>query len=182
MNIQFQICGLSILFLLIIFYKSHRTLQLYKEKVFFAVLCIITVSLLGDVLSLVAIHYRPCIPSILVEGVCKGYIVSLIWGAWSALIYVVTDILSEKEHLKFTKRFIFFTLLQSVIIFLLPIHIFQEGEKVYTYGASVLGVYTFVGLYIIATLVVTYVFRKKINPRRRFAIILWMLIWKKPSI
>ena len=182
MNIQFQICGLSILFLLIIFYKSHRTLQLYKEKVFFAVLCIITGSLLGDVLSLVAIHYRPYIPSILVEGVCKGYIVSLIWGAWSALIYVVTDILSEREHIKFTKRFIFFTLLQSVIIFLLPIHIFQEGEKVYTYGASVLGVYTFVGLYIIATLVVTYVFRKKINPRRRFAIILWMLIWMASAV
>ena len=30
MNIQFQICGLCILFLLIIFYKSHKTLKLYK--------------------------------------------------------------------------------------------------------------------------------------------------------
>lgn len=47
MNIQFQICGLSILFLLILFYKSHKTLQLYKERVFYAVLRIITVSLMG---------------------------------------------------------------------------------------------------------------------------------------
>lgn len=50
MNIQFQLCGLCILFLLILFYKSHMTLQLYKEKVFYAVLCIITISLIGDVL------------------------------------------------------------------------------------------------------------------------------------
>ena len=38
MNIQFQICGLCILFLLIIFYKSHKNLELYKEKVFYSVL------------------------------------------------------------------------------------------------------------------------------------------------
>ena len=182
MNVQFQICGLSILFLLIIFYKSHATLQLYKEKVFFAVLCIITASLLGDVLSLVAIFYRQRIPSVLVNGVCKGYIISLIWGSWSALIYVITDLLSEKEHRILTRRFMLFTLAQSGIISFLPIYIFEEGKQVYTYGPAVSGVYIFVGMYIIATLIVTGIFRKRLNPRRRFAIILWMIIWMSSAV
>ncbi|MGN0399518.1 MAG: EAL domain-containing protein [Blautia sp.] len=129
-----------------------------------------------------AIHYRSGMPSVLVNCVCKIYIVSLIWGAWSALIYVVTDLLCEKEHRKLIRRFVLFTLVQSVVIFLLPIYIFQEGSQVYTYGPSVLGVYTFVGLYIIATLIVTHIFRNKLNPRRRFAIILWMLIWMASAV
>lgn len=182
MNVQVQICGLSILFLLIIFYKSHVTLHLYKEKVFFAVLCIITVSLIGDVLSLVAINYRQGIPSVLVNGVCKGYIISLIWGAWSAFIYVITDLLSEKEHRKLTRWSMMFTMAQSAVICFLPIYIFEKGKQVYTYGPSVSWVYIFVGLYIIATLTVTGVFRKKLNPRRRFAIILWMIIWLASAV
>lgn len=182
MNIQFQICGLSILFLLILFYKSHSTLHLYKEKVFYTVLCIITASLMGDVWSLVAIYFRQSLPSILVESVCKLYAISLIWGVWSALIYVVTDLLSEKEHRKLMFRLALFALAQSVMIYLLPIHIFNEGEQMYTYGVAVWWVYIFVGLYIIATLTVTCVFRKRLNPRRRFAIILWMIIWMASAV
>lgn len=182
MNIQLQICGLIVLFLLIIFYKSHSTLNLYKEKVFFAVLCIITVSLMGDVLSLVAIHYRQDIPSILVQGICKGYIISLVWGAWSALIYVITDLLTEREHRNLTRKFIVCIMIQSAIICFLPIYIFEEGKQVYTYGPAVIGVYVFVGIYIIATLTVAFMFRKRLNPRRRSAIILWMIIWMASAV
>ena len=182
MNIQFQICGLSILFLLILFYKSHSTLHLYKEKVFYMVLWIITGSLMGDVLSLVAIYYRQSLPSILVESICKLYAISLIWGVWSALIYVVTDLLSEKEHRKLMFRLALFALAQSVMTYLLPIQIFDESEQVYTYGLAVWWVYSFAGLYIIATLTVACVFRKRLNPRRRFAIILWMIIWMASAV
>ena len=73
MNIQFQLCGLRILILLIIFYNSHKTLHLYKERVFYAVLCIITASLSGDILSLVVIYFREILPILLVEMVCKLY-------------------------------------------------------------------------------------------------------------
>ena len=61
-NIQFQLCGLLILILLIIFYKSHRTLQLYKEKVFYIAMCIITISLVMGILSLIFIYYRASLP------------------------------------------------------------------------------------------------------------------------
>ncbi|MDY2699029.1 MAG: EAL domain-containing protein [Lachnospiraceae bacterium] len=182
MSIQFQLCGLFILVLLLIFYKSHRTLQLYKEKVFYAVLCIIITSLTLDILSLYAIEYRNIFPLFLVELVCKSYIVTLIWGAWSALIYVLTDLFSEKEHKKRTRQLLILVSIQSIVIYFLPIYIFADGNQSYTYGPAVICVYVFVGLYIISTLVTTCAFYKRLNPRRAFATILWMVIWMSSAI
>lgn len=182
MNIQFQLCGLCILFLLIIFYKSHTTLQLYKEAIFFMVLCIMTVSLIADVLSLVVIRFRTSLPGLLVDFVCKTYVITLVWVCWSALIYVITDMVSEYRHRSITKRLIFLVSVQSLIIYLLPIYIFDDGKTVYTHGPAVLGVYTFVGLYIVANLAIAWILRKRINPRRGFAITLWMLIWTASAI
>ena len=182
MSIQFQLCGLFILVLLLIFYKSNRTLQLYKEKVFYAVLCIIITSLTLDILSLYAIEYRNIFPLFLVELVCKSYIVTLIWGAWSALIYVLTDLFSEKEHKKRTRQLLILVSIQSIVIYFLPIYIFADGNQSYTYGPAVICVYVFVGLYIISTLVTTCAFYKRLNPRRAFATILWMVIWMSSAI
>ena len=177
MNIQFQLCGLSILILLIIFYNSHKTLHLYKERVFNAVLWIITISLSEDILSLVAIDYRDVLPVFLVELICKLYLSSLVLGAWSALIYVFTDVRSEKEHVRLTWWMILPVTVQRIVILLLPVYIYANEGKVYTYGPSVTIVYIFVAIYILSTLIVTFVLRKKLNPRIRFAIVLWMLIW-----
>ena len=58
MNIQIQLCGLFMLALLFIFYKSTKTLHLYKEKIFYRAMCIIIISLCLDILSLVSIFYR----------------------------------------------------------------------------------------------------------------------------
>ena len=177
MNIQFQLCGLCILLLLTIIYKSHATLQLYKEKVFFTVLCIISFSLTADVISLVAIRFMDILPEVLVKFICKTYVIALVWGSWSALIYVITDMVTENEHRKIIKRLMIAVSIQSLIVYILPIYIFDEGGKVYTYGPAVLIVYVFVALYIAVTLVAAWLLRKRINPRRGFAITLWMLIW-----
>lgn len=182
MNIQVQLCGLSILVLLLIFYKSHNTLRLYKERVFYAVLCIITVSLSGDILSLIAIYFRNRLPSPLVTFVCKSYIITLIWGTWSALVYVLTDMVSEKQHRTITNRLLMLGAIQSLIVYLLPIHIYEEGAQVYTYGAAVLVVYVFVAIYIVATLAAAWLLRKRLNPRRALAIMLWMAIWISSAV
>ena len=177
MNIQFQLCGLCILLLLIIFFKSHVTLQLYKEAVFSFVLCIITVSLTTDVLSVAMIHFRDILPCFLVDFICKTYIITLVWACWSALIYVIADMVPEYEHRRITRRLVLPCSAQSLIIYLLPIYIFDDGQMIFTYGPSVLTVYAFAALYIVATLAAAWVLRRRINPRRRFAITLWMLIW-----
>lgn len=177
MNIQFQVCGLCILFLLLLFHASHKNLRLYKERVYFTVLCIMIISLIADILSLIAIHYQTALPGPFVKFVCKSYIVTLIWGSWSALFYMIADLVSQQRHKSITARLVILANVQALIIYALPIYIYDDGKQTYTYGPSTLAVYAFVLLYIAATLIMTHIYRKWTHPRRRFAIDLWMLIW-----
>ena len=177
MNIQIQLCGLCILVLIYIFFKSHRTLQLYSEKVFFRTLCIMIISVLLDISSIVAIYYRQSLPDAFLTFVCKTYIASLVWGAYTAFGYVYSDIFTQEKHRKFTWMLAVSALVTSGVTYFLPIYIYEDGSNVYTYGPATIWVYLLVGMSIIATLVSACAFRKKQNRRRGFAIILWMVIW-----
>ena len=170
MNIQFQVCGLCILFLLLLFHASHKNLRLYKERVYFTVLCIMIISLIADILSLIAIHYQTALPGPFVKFVCKSYIVTLSWGSWSALFYMIADLVSQQRHKSITARLVILANVQAFIIYALPIYIYDDGKQTYTYGPSTLAVYAFVLLYIASTLIMTHIYRKWTHPRRRFAI------------
>lgn len=177
MNIQLQICGLVILLLLFIFYKSHKTLQLYKEKFFYRAMFISIVLLTLDIYSLIAINFQDSLPKILVDFVCKSYIVLLIWSVRSALIYVLTDLLSVEKHKKCSRVLFLITTLQSIITYFLPIYIFHEGRRMYTYGPSTIWVYICSAVNILSTLGIAIFFYKRMNPRRAFAVIIWMVTW-----
>lgn len=182
MNIQIQLCGLFMLALLFIFYKSTKTLHLYKEKIFYRAMCIIIISLCLDILSLASIFYRTHFPRLFVNFVCKAYLVTLIWGALTALIYSSADLFTRKKHQRIAHYLHILALFQSIVTLLLPIHIFSSQKKTYTYGLSVNCVYFFVFLYILAALFSAIGFAKKINPRRAFAVILWMFIWLSSAV
>lgn len=177
MNIQVQMCGLFILIVLVVFYKSNNTLKLYSESIFFQVMIVAIASLTLDILSLVAIEYRDSLPALLVELVCKTYVISLIWVGMLGTVYVLSDILTERTHRRVWKAMVIFTCIQGLIVYSLPIYIFAQEEAVYTYGPAVLCVYLFAVMYIIATLVILFVFRNKVSKRREFAVGLWMTIW-----
>lgn len=177
MNIQVQLCGMAILILLYIFYRSHKTLQLYAEKIFHRTICIAMLSLSLDILSLVGIYYKQQLPMIVVKGICKLYIITLIWLTVAALSYVLADLFQEQEHLRMTKKLGLTTFIQSILICVLPISVYDDGKAVYTYGAAVLCVYAFVGIYMVITLAVIGKFHKRINFRRALAVGLWQLIW-----
>lgn len=177
MNIQIQLCGLVILILLHVFYKSNKSLQLYTERVFYDTMCIATISLLLDICSIIAIVFREALPMFLVNSVCKIYIISLVWLTMSAFRYVLTDLYSEMVHKSKTRALMLVCTLQSLLVFVVPIYIFENGREVYTYGPAVLSVYAFVALYMIITIIVMVKFKQKINKRRILAICLWMGIW-----
>lgn len=177
MNIQMQICGMIILIVLAVFYKSNRTLKLYSEGIFFRVMIFAIASLSLDILSLVVIGYRQMLPMILVYLVCKTYIISLIWVGMSGTIYVLTEVLSMEKHKFLINLMISITCVQGIIVYALPIYIHEETKEVYTYGPAVLCVYLFAVLYVVATLAIIIIYRNRVSRRRRFAVSLWMTIW-----
>ena len=177
MNIQMQICGMIILVVLAVFYKSNRTLKLYSEGIFFWVMIVATTSLSLDILSLIAIEYRQTLPLILVHLICKTYIISLIWVGMCGTFYVLTEVLSKTKHQLLIRAMIITTSIQGLIVYALPIYIHEEGKEVFTYGPAVLCVYLFALLYVIATLVIIIAYRNRVSRRRRFAVSLWMIMW-----
>lgn len=176
MNITVQTCGLAMLALLLFFLQSHRSLGLYRETIFRIVIYTITISLILDILSLVAIELRDMLPLLFVEFVCKLYLDLLMWGVWAALLYVLCDALPEKRHRRLVRTLAVVNVVASIIFFALPIYIY-DAEVTYTYGPSTLFVYACAILYIAAITVAAIVFRKRINKRRFASIGVWMTIW-----
>ena len=177
MNIQVQVCGLLIMLLLYIFYKSSNTLKLYTEKVFHQAMCTSMLCLSLDILSIVVIQNRSALPLLFVDTICKLYIITLVWVSMFAFVYVLTDLYSEEKHIQWSRKIKGIVLVQSILIYILPIKIFAEGRVVYTYGDAVLAVYASVTVYIVATLVTIGVRFKQLNKRRAAAVGLWMFVY-----
>lgn len=182
MNIQVQVCGLLIMLLLYVFYRSSNTLKLYTEKIFHQSMCVSILCLSLDILSIVGIHNMDVLPLFLVESICKIYIITLIWVAMYAFVYVLTDLYSEERHRLWTKNIRVIIMIQSLIVYGLPISIFKEESVVYTYGPAVLCVYGFVTIYILGTLGIIGFRFKDLNKRRVLSVGLWMLAYISAAI
>ncbi len=92
MNIQLQCCGLVIIALLIFFFFNQRRVGLFSERIFLQTITLTGVSLILDILSIVAITYMDALPIILVKGICKAYLASLVMAAAQALFYVLSSL------------------------------------------------------------------------------------------
>ena len=132
MNIQIQTYGLIILFMLFIFYKSHKTLNLYTEQVFMRAMYISMTNLFLDILSLTFIANMESLPLWAVKIVCKLYIISLVWESVFALVYVLTDVYSEEIHRKRAGLLYIIAGVQSLLVILLPINIHVDKNASYT--------------------------------------------------
>lgn len=177
MNIQVQCCGLVMMGLLLYFYLRQKTVGLYTEKIFLRTLVVMITCVVLDVLSIVAITYRSFIPEFLLYGICKTYIVSIIWVCFCTVAYVVTDLYNEKEYYKAVKKYFFAVCFASLVVYILPIYYYHENDVIFTYGSSVLMTYVFSVLFIICILYHIIRYSKQLNAKRRDAVLMWMIAW-----
>lgn len=177
MNIEVQCCGLAILALLWIFYFKQRTLGLYSERLFLTTMAFTTVCVILDISSIIAIVNMEHIPEWFLTFVCKTYIVSLVWVGYFGLVYSSTDVDAGEEQKQLVKVYTAMVLVGTVLIYALPIHYYLSGDVVYTYGPSCMTTYAFALLFVIATLIKVTIQGKGMNPKRRRAVVIWMIIW-----
>lgn len=177
MNIEVQCCGLAILALLWIFYFKQRTLGLYSEKLFLLTMTFTTLCVALDILSIAAIVNMKYLPGWLLAFVCKTYIVTLIWVGYLGLVYSSTDVNVKEEQKRLVKIYTAMVVTGTVLIYVLPIHYYLDEQAVYTYGPSCMATYFFALLFVIATLIKVTIHGKGMNPKRRRAVVIWMLIW-----
>lgn len=178
MNIAVQCCGIAILILIWYFSLRQKPLGLESEKLFLITMGMTSLCVVLDILSIVAINARGSISEFLLAFICKTYIVSLIWVGYWGLIYSSTDFIGTKAELRKKNRIYTVILLTgTVLIYILPIYYYLEGNIVYTYGPSCMATYVFALLFVLATLYKVVIKGSEMNPRRRRAIIVWMCIW-----
>lgn len=177
MNIEFQLCGLIISLIMLVLYVSKQTLKMYSEKIFLRTLLVNTAMLVMDIMSIVVIKYQDNLPAGVVAFVCKLYVAFLPFIACMALIYILYDIIGEREHKRISCALLGATGLESIVVLCSPIFIYSQDGISYTYGLCTTIVYLCVAIYLMAVLFVAFYKKKAIYPRRWFAFMLWICIW-----
>lgn len=182
MNIQMQVCGLIILILIFYFYHRQDTVGLFTEILFKRALYVGIACLSLDILSIILIVNREMLPEWLVKAECKMYLVSLVWTGYTALEYACADAFRITRANRFVRIFGFAVGAISLVIFLLPVQIFCEGNVVYTYGPACIA--TYIGAVCLILVTLFYVVQKgqRMNPRRRRAIRIWMVMWMAAAL
>lgn len=177
MNVECQFCGLVVCILLWILYSTKRQLNLYGATLFKNLLLFAIVLLSLDIASLIGIRYQEHLPHSLVIGICKTYIVALVFEVGTAFIYLLYDVLGETRHRKYVRIFVLLKCVEALVVYLVPLFIHSEGRIAYTEGPGALFAYGFCGVDFLAIIFVAFVKKNKILPRRWIAFMTWIVIW-----
>lgn len=179
MNIKVQCCGIVLMLVILYFYGRQKKIRLNTEKAFLRIFCTVMVSLVMDILSLIALTNMDKLPVAAVNIICKSYIATLVLAALSGVLYVCADI--YKGSVRYKKAVNFYGILAAagiVLIFILPIYKTCLSEDVmYTSGPSALVTYAFSFLFFAISLVLMHRHKKEMNPRRWEAVHIWIALW-----
>ena len=184
MNIQTQVCGIVLLLVLIIFIARKKTLHLNSQIIYSYLLGTTLICLTFDILSIVFLSYKEKyqISQLLVDMVCKCYLISLVCEALGGLLYVCADVyVKQKEFIKNCLIYSSVAFIDILFIIVLPITSHVDGTVVYTEGLSVF--FTYVGAvgFIVINYFMILLKKEYINSRKCFAVLMWLTLWLRAA-
>lgn len=181
MHIQIQCCGIVLMMVLLFFYMRQKRISLNTEKAFLRAFCLNLFCIVLDVFSVVVIYQREYLPGWFVDFICKSYLITLVGVALCSLLYICVDIyVGKEEYRRAARRYEIITLADAVLVYILPIYYqFDEDGTTFlvTYGPSNLVAFWVAIAFLVVNFFLMKKERDKINPRRREAVLTWMVIW-----
>ncbi len=180
MPIQVQCCGLLLMLILMFLYKKQKTIKLRTEKAFMRAFVMTIISVCADILSCAVISFKDHLPVLLVNIVCKLYLVTLLGQSFFALLYICTDLYTDKDS--YRRKMVgygVFALVTSAVIFALPIYIYFDGSEgvLYSYGPSAYVTYAFAFLTFLRTVIKMTVEKGKLSAGKRMSVFMWLGVW-----
>jgi EAL domain-containing protein (putative c-di-GMP-specific phosphodiesterase class I) len=172
-----QICGLTVMALLLYFFLRQKRAGLYTEYVFLETLLVTMGSVVLDICSVIAIHYADRMSRTLLFTFCKAYLISIMGVGCMALVYVFADMISEKKYRTMQNYLRVALAIEALIICFLPIDYYADEDSVYTYGPAVVMTYVFALLFIILAFISIFRLAGKMHKKRRTAFLTWMTLW-----
>lgn len=186
MDIRIQCCGVILMSVLLLFYIRQKRIFLNTERAYLRAFLVTFACIALDILSILALEHRDMLPELFVKFLCKSYLVTLEGVALCGLLYVCVDIYSKKKkYREKVRKYEIAALVGVLFIYILPMeYVFAEDGVtiLYTYGASVIATYIFAVSFLVINFYLMKKERSRINPVRREAVQLWMIIWIGASL
>ncbi|MCM1579615.1 MAG: EAL domain-containing protein [Ruminococcus sp.] len=180
MPIHIQCCGLFIMAVLLYFYKSQKSIKLNTEKSFWNAFCMSIACLVLDITSCAMISRMDFFPLRLNEFVAKAYVVSLVGVTFFVLLYICTDIYTDRNiYIKKLRMFLAYAVTAAVLIFAVPIYLFYDSEEkqLYSYGPATTVAYVFAATTMVMIAILLIRKRKTITKSRAEAVTMLLCIW-----
>ena len=176
-SLYFQIASLFYLGLITIIYCTKKKRNTLENKIYLGLLIVTFVTLFLDMASVYLAIVNPT--HFFANPLCKLYLVGIL--GWVFLFTYYIFVISSKknrsdeENLEkpgktyFKKAFyilLFIYLISSLIILLIPLNIYSDGNLMYTYGPSAMFSYAVAGICVVFWLVIMLSNYKEIKDKK----------------
>ena len=172
-NIQLQISGLIPMLIICFFSFRNHSIALRSTRIYQRLLAITMLCIVSDIVSVVGIIYAPQALSVVL---CKLYLWLTMWTGYTTFYYLAHDVHQIHRNARLRRAATVVNLALSLVIPLLPISIYNQSGAIYSYGPAVTFTFAISAFFILGCIVLTFAFKSQINPHRRTAIRMWMLL------
>ena len=184
----FQITSFFYIILIAIAYFSKKKINSIENRIYSSLIIINIINLLVDVFSVYSGLVNP--NSLQSDILCKLYLVVILaWVlAFTYYIFVISSkkndghiIISKKNNtIKYFKKIFNYCLtlfiIASVLIFVFPLHIYSDGKKMYTYGASAIFSYGVAGICIFSWAIFIFSNLKQIKHKKYIPVFAFIVL------
>ncbi len=181
MNIELQCCALFILLTIIVMFHREKKLDLMNRKLFLRAVYACFACLVFDIASVVLINISTITGTgdLITKIICKLYIMLLGLQGYYAYLYVSTNLLPRDKGWAKAAGIVCHSIfgIGEFLMLVLPIGYTAQGRIVYSFGPSTMVAYLLSAIYILATIILTFVYKKMMPGRRFMAMLLWQGTW-----
>lgn len=172
-NIQLQVSALIPMVIICCFSFGDRGVTLRSDWLYRQLLLVTTLCISADIVSVVGIVYAP--PA-LASALCHLYLALTLWTGFVTIYYLCFFIPAFHSRPKLRRWAIAVNAGLSLLAMALPLTMVNEPGVVYSIGPAVTLTFGISAVYIVGAFVLSFVYKSQINPYRRTAMRLWMLL------
>ena len=177
MNIATQLCGLSIIGVLVFFYFTQRKVDFKNSRIFAAALFLDMACLLLDIISIWAIKKAgDVIDPRQTSFICKLYLISLVSVAYIGFVYAVSIVpVTEKGGNRIVFSALAVCITGVAFITVLPVKYKDTGMTTFSYGPACTVAYIFAPYFMIMTFLIVLFYRKRLSINVMGTVTFWIL-------
>lgn len=164
MNIATQLCGITILVVILFFYLRQQKVDFKSSRIFAIALFADVVCLTLDILSVCGIVYAGTLVSpVVTRTLCKLYLMALVFIAYIGFVYNISQMpVTEKGGKRIEKTALAIYLFSAVLIAVFPIGYRYTILVTYSYGPACRVAFFFAPFFMIMTFLIALFYKRRL--------------------